>query len=133
MASSVMNLGSRRSERLQALLVGLGCVVLATLIGRFYGRAVLRYTHFDAAHYRHYWAARWWLVAHLGGGSLGLLLGPFQFSAWRRKYVKAHRWIGRLYLGGVVVGSIAAVYMGLRVSRDKAFGVALLYLALPGW
>jgi len=131
MASSVMTLGTKGSARLRTLLVWLSCAVLATLIVRFYGRAVLRYTHFDEAHYHHYWTAKWWLVAHLGGGSLALLLGPFQFSAWiRRKYVKAHRWMGRLYLSGVLVGSIAAVYMGLRVSRDKAFGAALLYLAL---
>jgi hypothetical protein len=131
MASSVMTLGTKSSARLRTLLVWLGCAVLAALIVRFYGRAVVNYTHFDAAHYRHYWMAKWWLVAHLGGGSLALLLGPFQFSGWlRRRYVKAHRWMGRLYLSGVLVGSIAAVYMGLRVSQSKAFGAALLYLAL---
>ncbi|MGA7805381.1 DUF2306 domain-containing protein [Bradyrhizobium sp.] len=116
---------------MRTLLVWVSCAVLAALIVRFYGRAVMRYTHFDAPHYRSFWPAKWWLVAHLGGGSLALLLGPFQFVGWiRRNYVKAHRWMGRLYLSGVLVGSIAAVYMGLRVSRDKAFGVALLYLAL---
>jgi hypothetical protein len=130
MASSVMTLGTRRSVWLRTLLVWLSSGVLAALIVRFYGRTVLNYVHFDAAHYRHYWGAKWWLVAHLGGGSLALLLGPFQFSGWlRRRYVKAHRWMGRLYLSGVLVGSVAAVYMGLRVSQSKAFGVALLYLA----
>jgi Predicted membrane protein (DUF2306) len=132
MASSVMSVGSRRGGRLRTLLVWLGWGVVAALGVWFYGQVALRYVHFDAAHYRHYWEAKWWLVAHLGGGSLALLLGPFQFSTWlRRKYVKAHRWMGRLYLCGVLVGSVAAVYMGLRVSRDKAFGMALLYLALP--
>ncbi len=38
--------------------------------------------------------------------------------------------MGRLYLGGVLVGSIASVYIGLEVA-PKAFGTALLYLALP--
>ena len=131
MASSVMSVGSRRGGHLRTLLVWLGCAVLASLVVRFFGRAVVQYWHFDAAHYRNLWPAKWWLVAHLGGGSLALLLGPFQFSGWiRRRYVRAHRWMGRLYLGGVLVGSIAAVYMGLVVA-PKAFGVALLYLALP--
>ena len=130
MAPSVMSVGSRRGGRLRTLLVWLGCAVLAVLIVRFFGRAVMSYSHFDAAHYRSFWPAKWWLVAHLGGGSLALLLGPFQFSGWiRRKYVKAHRWMGRLYLRGVLVGAIASVYMVLRVA-PKAFGVALLYLAL---
>jgi len=131
MASSVMSVGSRRGGRLRTVLVWLGCAVLAGLIARFFGRAVLNYSHFDAAHYHNLWRAKWWLVAHLGGGSLALLLGPFQFSGWiRRKYVKAHQWMGRLYLGGVLVGSIASVYIGLEVA-PKAFGTALLYLALP--
>ena len=130
MASSVVNLGTKGGARFRTVLAWLGCMVLAGLIARFYGRAVLNYTHFDAAHYENLWAARWWLVAHLGGGSLALLLGPFQFSGWiRRKYVRAHRWMGRLYLVGVLVGSFAAVYMGMVVA-PKAFGVALLYLAL---
>jgi Predicted membrane protein (DUF2306) len=130
MASSVVSVGSRRGGRSRTVLVWLGCAVLAALIVRFYGRAVMNYSHFDAAHYHNLWPAKWWLVAHLGGGSLALLLGPLQFIGWiRRKYVKAHRWMGRLYLAGVVVGSIASVYMGLVVA-PKAFGVALLYLAL---
>jgi hypothetical protein len=125
-----MTLGTKGGARLRTLLVWLGCVVLAALIVRFFGRAVMRYAHFDAPHYRSFWPAKWWLVAHLGGGSLALLLGPFQFSGWiRRKYVKAHRWMGRLYLIGVLVGAIASVYIGVRVA-PKAFGVALLYLAL---
>jgi len=130
MASSKMTLGKKRRARLKTLLVWLGCALLAGLIARFYGRAVLNYTHFDAAHYHNLWPAKWWLVAHLGGGSLALLLGPLQFSDWlRRRYVRAHRWMGRLYLSGVLVGSVAAVYMGLVVA-PKAFGAALLYLAV---
>jgi hypothetical protein len=115
----------------RTLLVWLSWAVLAALIAHFYGRAVLNYAHFDPAHYHNLWKARWWLVGHLGGGSLALLLGPFQFSGWlRRRYVKSHRWMGRLYLCGVLVGSASAVYMGLYAASSKAFGVALLYLAL---
>jgi hypothetical protein len=132
MASSVVAPGTRRAAGLRTLLVWLGWGVVAALIAWFYGAAVLQYGHFDAAHYQIFWRAKWWLVGHLGGGTLALLLGPFQFSGWlRRRYVKAHRWMGRLYLCGVLVGSISALYMGLWVASSKAFGVALLYLALP--
>jgi hypothetical protein len=128
MSSTVGVLGAR----LRMLVVGLGWGVVAALIAWFYWHAVLPYGHFDAAHYFYFWPARWWLVGHLGGGSLALLLGPFQFSGWlRRRYVRVHRWMGRLYLGGVLVGCVSALYMGLRVAQSKAFGVALLYLALP--
>jgi hypothetical protein len=115
---------------MRTLLVWVGWGLVAALIVRFYGRVVMNYIHFDAAHYHNFWPAKWWLVAHIGGGSLALLLGPFQFSGWlRRRYVKAHRWMGRLYLVGVLVGSVGAVYMGLWVAEIRAFGVALLYLA----
>jgi len=112
------------------LAVWLGWLFVIAAGGYFYAVTLSRYVHFDAEHYRHYWPAKWWLVAHLGGGSLALLLGPLQFSSFlRRRYAIAHRWIGRIYLLGILIGSLAAIYMGLYVSPNKAFGVALLYLA----
>ncbi len=80
----------------------------------FYSQAVFTYLHFDAAHCGNFWRARFWPVAHFGGGSLALLIGPFQFvPALRRRYSKAHRWMGRLYLAGVLVGSLASIYIHL--------------------
>ena len=38
--------------------------------------------------------------------------------------------MGRLYLMGVLVGSIGAAYMGLFVSPLRAFGISLEFLAL---
>ena len=129
MASNAISPAPGGGGWLRRVLVGLGCAVLLAVGLRFYSRAVLTYVHFDAAHYEYFWKARWWLVAHLIGGSLALLLGPFQFIGWiRRRYVKVHRWMGRLYLMGVLVGSVGAFYMALWVTPIKAFGVALLYL-----
>jgi hypothetical protein len=123
--------GTRRGARVRTLLVWLGCVALGALALHFYVPAVRNYSHLDLAHYGNLWKAHWWLVAHLGGGSLALLLGPFQFIGWiRRRYIRAHRWMGRLYLSGVLVASIAAVYMGLYVSPIRSFGISLLFLDL---
>jgi len=45
------------------------------------------------------------LVPHVLGGLLAILIGPLQFWArLRRDYVQVHRWSGRVYLAGVVVG-----------------------------
>jgi len=129
MASNVISVAPRRAGWPRKVLVWLGCAVLVALGLRFYSRAVLNYAHFNAAHYGPFWKARWWLVGHLTGGSLALVLGPFQFIGWmRRRYVKVHRWVGRLYLIGVLIGSISAFYMALWVTEEKAFGVALFYL-----
>jgi hypothetical protein len=97
----------------------------------FFVTTVPNYFHYDAAHYAYYWPKRWWLIAHIGGGTLALSMGLFQFSSTIRiRYVALHHWMGRLYLAGVLVGSIGAAYMGFFVSPLKAFGISLEFLAL---
>ena len=87
-----------------------------------------QYQHFDSSHYMEYWSHKWWLVGHLTGGSLALLLGPPQFiPALRRRSLALHRWLGRAYLLAILMGSICALYMA-RVSNAPAFGVALMFL-----
>jgi uncharacterized membrane protein len=53
------------------------------------------------------------IITHIAASMLALTLGPFQFlSRLRRKrFLHVHRWMGRLYLAGVVVGSISGFYM----------------------
>ncbi|MCB8945921.1 MAG: DUF2306 domain-containing protein [Ardenticatenaceae bacterium] len=60
-----------------------------------------------------YIAHRTALMTHILGGSLALLIGPFQFlPAMRRKRSLGwHRWLGRLYLVGILVGGLAGLYM----------------------
>lgn len=131
MAVGGMPVARKGSGWVGKALAGLVGVALAGLALKFYGVAVRNYSHLDPAHYGNLWKAHWWLVAHLGGGSLALLLGPFQFVPWiRRRHVKVHRWMGRLYLAGVALASVAAAYMGLWVTPDRAFGVSLLFLDL---
>ncbi|ETS75773.1 hypothetical protein PFICI_12717 [Pestalotiopsis fici W106-1] len=51
-------------------------------------------------------------ISHIVGGLTAMLLGPFQFLASiRRKYPKVHRWIGRLYALGILMGGINAFYV----------------------
>jgi len=49
--------------------------------------------------------ARPWLDVHIAGAASALLLGPLNFlGAIRRRAPKAHRWIGRAYIAGCLVG-----------------------------
>lgn len=58
------------------------------------------------------------LLFHAGGGIIALLLGAWGFwGAFRNKYLNLHRWLGRIYLGAVLVGSLAGFYMA-----TSAFG-----------
>jgi uncharacterized membrane protein len=46
--------------------------------------------------------------------SLATILGPFQFLRKIRtgRYLKIHRWLGRVYLLGVLFGGVGGAYMG---------------------
>ncbi len=46
---------------------------------------------------------------HLGGSAIALAVGPFQLNRWvRSRFIKVHRWMGRSYLVGVLLGGLAA-------------------------
>ncbi|MBO9553852.1 DUF2306 domain-containing protein [Cellulomonas sp.] len=52
------------------------------------------------------------LVLHVVGAAVALLVGPFQFwAAFRRRFPRVHRWLGRTYLVGVLVGGVASLVM----------------------
>jgi uncharacterized membrane protein len=52
------------------------------------------------------------LLFHAGGGITALSLGPWGFwGRFRNKYLYLHRWMGRIYLLAVLIGSIAGFYM----------------------
>jgi uncharacterized membrane protein len=58
------------------------------------------------------------LLFHAGGGILALSLGPWGFwGTFRNKFLRLHRWMGRIYLLSVLVGSVAGLYMA-----ETAFG-----------
>ncbi|HEU5015631.1 MAG TPA: DUF2306 domain-containing protein [Roseiflexaceae bacterium] len=50
---------------------------------------------------------------HIAGSIFAMALGPFQFLSWIRvRHVRVHRWMGRIYLLGVLVGGLGGLYMG---------------------
>lgn len=56
---------------------------------------------------------------HLGASAIAMAVGPFQFSVrLRERFQNAHRWSGRAYVIGVLLGGIA----GLAMSRGSQGG-----------
>jgi len=52
------------------------------------------------------------LLFHAGGGIIALSLGPWGFwTTFRNAYPGVHRWMGRIYLLAVLVGSVAGLYL----------------------
>jgi uncharacterized membrane protein YozB (DUF420 family) len=92
------------------------------------------YLHYNEAAYNddapNHWALRGWLLTHITGGTVALLTGPWQFwTGFRRRYARLHRWMGRVFLLGVAVGSVGAYRMAIGTTFGWAFGFALLGMA----
>lgn len=51
-------------------------------------------------------------LAHVLGGTVALFLGPLQFwGKFRNRRLNLHRWLGRVYLIGILVGGIGGMFM----------------------
>lgn len=82
-----------------------------------------------------------WLVGHVGGAATALLIGAFQFLPRVRARMPAvHRWLGRIYVLGCTIGSIAGLILALGSTAGPVatagFGLlALLWgpATLYGW
>lgn len=80
-----------------------------------------------------FWGMKWPLIGHISGGLLALVLGPFQFWAgFRNKYLKIHRWMGRLYLTGILIGAISSVALALTtgIAIHLSWAISLIFLAM---
>jgi uncharacterized membrane protein len=53
------------------------------------------------------------LMVHIVASMLAILIGPFQFLPGIRKgrLLKFHRWLGRIYLLGILFGGLGGLYM----------------------
>ena len=81
------------------------------------------------ASFGRFWPNRAWVLAHVVGGVVALVLGPFQFWTWlRSRRPIVHHWIGRSYLAGVALAGAPAFYLAW-VAPNRSFGVALFALA----
>ena len=63
-----------------------------------------------------------------------MIIGPFQFwKTFRGKYIKTHRFLGRVYLIAILLGTISATNLawtsGYKISFSWAFGLQALAFA----
>jgi uncharacterized membrane protein len=76
-----------------------------------------------------------WLLIHIIGGMVALVLGPFQFiSSLRKKHPLIHRTTGKIYLVSILIGAVASLYLSINKvivnENDLVFGSGLAGLAL---
>jgi uncharacterized membrane protein len=105
-------------------------IIILFLALYFFFKAAFHYFFITPASYGPYWTNRTALLCHICGGTIALFLGPLQFwTGLRKRFLRFHRWTGRLYLSGVAVGAIGAFYLATHSVVGPAFGVALITLA----
>jgi Predicted membrane protein (DUF2306) len=72
-----------------------------------------------------------WLIIHAAGAATALLLGPAQFlPALRARYRRVHRWIGRTYAVGCLVGGAAGVMLAIGTSAGPIATAGFSLLAV---
>lgn len=113
-------------------LVWLGGLVLAFLVGVVFliGFAV-PYLRLSAEALTRFAGRELWILAHVGGGTVALAIGPFQLwlgiSRWRSSL---HRKLGWVYLIVVAISCLAAFYLAVTTEVGWIFGMGLGGLGL---
>lgn len=109
-------------------------ILLILFAGKFVINDALPYFGFAKETFGRYWDYKWPLIGHISGGLLALAIGPFQFSkTFRNKFMTTHRWLGRIYLTAILIGTISSTYLAwtsaYRVNFSWAFGLQGLAFA----
>lgn len=116
------------------LLLALALLALLGAAVYFWFDSALRYfLQFDPAVYRRYWPSRGWLIIHIVGGTVALLLGPFQFwTGFKMRRPQLHRMLGYGYCLGILLGGASSFVLAIRSSIPD-FGFALFFLGVAWW
>lgn len=109
-------------------------IFLILYAGKFVVNSALPYFGFDPEMFGRLWNDKWSLIGHISGGILALAIGPFQFSqSFRNKFMTTHRWLGRIYLSAILIGTISATYLAwisaIKVNFSWAFSLQMLAFA----
>ena len=132
-----LNMGTKRAPHIAAKVAASGAILAVAIA--FVLKYVFRYyLHYNQAAFTdpnqgaaNYWAMRGWLLMHMTGGMVALLTGPWQFwTGFRARYIRLHRWTGRIFLGAVAIGSLGAFRMAIGTTFGWAFGFSLIGLAV---
>jgi len=122
--------GAGNSKTKLAVTVLAWACIVTLAVGFVIKYVLFYYRHYDAASFDPYWPRRGWLFLHINGGTLALLMGPWQFwSGLRQRNLAIHRWTGRLFLLGVAMGITGAVGLAITSTYGWAFAVGLMGLA----
>lgn len=109
-------------------------ILLILFAGKFVINDAFPYFQFTQEALGRYWDFKWALIGHVSSGLLALIIGPFQFwKTFRNKYLTFHRWLGRIYLIAILIGTICSTILawttGIKVNFSWAFSLQGLAFA----
>ena len=108
--------GVARDYRKWTLFVVMG--VLTLMVLSIDERFLIDWTDAEWAHIKPF---QWWLLPHGVAGATALAISPFQFSErLRRRHVKLHRILGRIYIGAICIAAPIAIYIGNNWDESRA-------------
>jgi hypothetical protein len=106
-----MNL-SHPGKRNGLALVQLAAGSLILALSLYFIYHSLRLFSFDPAVLGKYFSFKWIIMGHVAGGTLALVTGPFQlWAGFRKRYRRAHRVTGRIYISATSVGALCALVL----------------------
>ena len=112
-----------------AILLGLAAVLALGFLAMF----ALPYSTLDETTFGRFWPKRGWLLTHLAGGMVALLVGPVQiWLGLTRRRMALHRVLGKVYLAAVVVGGTSSFGLSLTTEAGWILGMGLAVLGLAG-
>jgi uncharacterized membrane protein YozB (DUF420 family) len=108
-------------------VLGLAMILAVVFVAMF----ALRYFTWDQQVFGQYWPRRGWLLLHVTGGIVTLLLGPGQvWLGLKGERMNLHRRIGIAYMACVGLSSAAAFYLAAHTDLGWVFGAGLSGLAV---
>ena len=117
----------RRMPIVGVILLGLAAIFALGFVAGF----ALPYWTLDETTFGRYWPKRVWLLTHIAGGMLALLVGPVQiWLGLTRQRMTLHRVLGRVYGAAVIVGGLASFGLSLTTEAGWIFGMGLAFLGL---
>jgi uncharacterized membrane protein len=128
-ASRVASLAAPRPAGTWPRLITI-CGAALVAIG-FFVNTALPYLLLDQQAMARYGTRRWWLLVHVAGGALALLIGPVQlWLGVNRRAMWLHRRLGLGYVTSVGAGSIAAFYLAAHTNLGWVFGAGITGLGI---
>jgi len=97
----------------------------------FFVTTALPYLRLDQQAMARYGTRRGWLLMHVAGGAVALLIGPAQlWLGVSRRARSLHRRLGITYVASVAVGSCAAFYLASHTTLGWVFATGITGLGI---